>query len=68
MGSYKWSYKSPNIGYNYSYPTYLTLLITTHEPPSSVHIPKPRTEGLTTSAEAASSNSEKAGGLTLNRA
>ena len=20
-GSYKWSYKSPNIGYNYSYPT-----------------------------------------------
>ena len=21
MGSYKWSYKSPNIGYNYSYPT-----------------------------------------------
>ena len=21
-GSYKWSCKSPNIGYNYSYPTY----------------------------------------------
>ena len=30
MGSYKWSYKSPNIGYNYSY----LLIITTHEPPS----------------------------------
>ena len=22
MGSYKWSDKSPNIGWNYSYPTY----------------------------------------------
>ena len=22
MGSYKWGYKSPNIGYNQSYPTY----------------------------------------------
>ena len=22
MGSYKWGYKSPNMGYNYSYPTY----------------------------------------------
>ena len=22
MGSYKWGYKSPNLGYNYSYPTY----------------------------------------------
>ena len=22
MGSYKWSYKSPNMAYNYSYPTY----------------------------------------------
>ena len=22
MGSYKWSYKSPKLGYNYSYPTY----------------------------------------------
>ena len=22
MGSYKWSYKSPNMGYNYSYLTY----------------------------------------------
>ena len=22
MGSYKWGYKCPNLGYNYSYPTY----------------------------------------------
>ena len=22
MGSYKWVYKSPNMGYKYSYPTY----------------------------------------------
>ena len=22
MGSSKWGYKSPNMGYNYSYPTY----------------------------------------------
>ena len=22
MGSYMWGYKSPNMGYNYSYPTY----------------------------------------------
>ena len=22
MGSYKWGYKSPNMGYKYSYPTY----------------------------------------------
>ena len=22
MGSYKWRYKSPNIGYTYNYPTY----------------------------------------------
>ena len=34
MGSYNWGYKSPNMGYIYSYPTYITLLITTHEPPS----------------------------------
>ena len=22
MGSYKWGFKSPNMGYNYRYPTY----------------------------------------------
>ena len=22
MGTYKWGYKSPNVGYKYSYPTY----------------------------------------------
>ena len=22
MGSYKWGYKSPNMGYDYTYPTY----------------------------------------------
>ena len=22
MGSYNWSYKSPNVGYTYGYPTY----------------------------------------------
>ena len=22
MGGYKWSYKSPNMGFKYSYPTY----------------------------------------------
>ena len=34
MGSYKWGYKSPNMGYNRSYPTYNPAYITTHEPPS----------------------------------
>ena len=34
MGSEKWGYTSPSIGYKCSYPTYRTLLITTHEPPS----------------------------------
>ena len=33
MGSYKWGYKSPNVGYNYS-PLLITPLLTTHEPPS----------------------------------
>ena len=32
MGSYKQGYKSPNMGYKYSYPT--PPFITTHEPPS----------------------------------
>ena len=38
MDSYKWGYKSPNMGYNYGYPVTLliTPLITTHEPPSRV--------------------------------
>ena len=36
MGSYKWAKESPNLGDQYSYPTY-TLLITTHEPPSRVY-------------------------------
>ena len=35
MGSYKWGYKSPTIGYENGYPTY-NPLITTHEPPSTV--------------------------------
>ena len=34
MGSYKWGYTSLNMGYNYSYPTYITPFVTTHEPPS----------------------------------
>ena len=35
MGGYKYGYKSPNMGYNYSYLTYNpTYIITTHEPPS----------------------------------
>ena len=33
MGSCKWGYKSPNLGYNKSYPTYSPTR-TTHEPPS----------------------------------
>ena len=33
MGSYKWGYKSRNMGHNYGYPTY-NPLITTHEPSS----------------------------------
>ena len=33
MGSYQWGYKSSNMGYKYSYPTY-NPTITTHEPPS----------------------------------
>ena len=33
MGSYKWGYKSSNMGYKYSYPNY-NPFITTHEPPS----------------------------------
>ena len=35
MGSYKWGYKSPNMGYKYSYPTSNPILITTHEPPNT---------------------------------
>ena len=31
MGSYKWSYESPMLGYSYGYPTD-NPLITTHEP------------------------------------
>ena len=38
MGSYKWGYKSPNMGYNYGYPNY-NPLITTHEPPSTLMPP-----------------------------
>ena len=42
MGSYKWPYKSPNMGYKFSYPAYNPKpqnpkpkpLITTPEPPS----------------------------------
>ena len=30
MGSYKWGHKSPNVGYNYSYPTYR---VSTRTPP-----------------------------------
>ena len=37
MGSDKSGYKSPNMGHKYSYSTLLvTLLISTHEPPSRV--------------------------------
>ena len=36
MGSYKWGYKSPNMVYKYSYPTYSTTYnLTNHEPPST---------------------------------
>ena len=35
MGSYEWGYKSPNMGYKYSDPTY-NPTVTTHEPPSRV--------------------------------
>ena len=34
MGSYKWGYKSPNMGYKYIVTLLITPLITTHEPPS----------------------------------
>ena len=37
MGSYKWGYKSPNMGYKYSY-LHVTPLITSHEPPSPEHL------------------------------
>ena len=36
MGSNKYGYKSPNVGCNYSYLTYINPLIATHEPPSRV--------------------------------
>ena len=36
VGSYKWGFKSPNMGHKYGYPTY-NPLITTHEPPSRVY-------------------------------
>ena len=32
MGSSKWDYMPPSMGYKYAYPTYNSL-ITTHEPP-----------------------------------
>ena len=31
MGSYKWSYKSPNVGHNYSSPNLSTPFLTAHE-------------------------------------
>ena len=34
MGSYKWGYKSPNLGYITIVTLLITPLITTHEPPS----------------------------------
>ena len=37
MGSYKWSYKSPDIRFNHSY-LLVTLLIPTHEPPSNLGV------------------------------
>ena len=39
MGSYKYGYKFTNMGYNDSYLTYITPLITTHEPPSTGGFP-----------------------------
>ena len=36
MGSYKWSYKSLNMAYNYIVTLLVSPLITTHEPPSRV--------------------------------
>ena len=38
MGSYKWGCKSPNMGYNYSFPSYNPTYITTHEPPSTLKL------------------------------
>ena len=43
MGRYEWSYKSPNVGFNYSSPTYISPLTTTHEPPRRL---VPRQAGL----------------------
>ena len=40
MGSYKWGYMSPNMGFRL-----ITLLLTTHEPPSRVNKPGPAKEG-----------------------
>ena len=34
MGRYKWAYKSPDMGDNYSSPTYNSTYLITHEPPS----------------------------------
>ena len=39
MGRYVWRYKSPNMGYKYSYLTYNLTTLTTHEPPSRVYGP-----------------------------
>ena len=38
MGSYKWGYKSPNMGYKKTVTLLISLLITTHEPPSSAYL------------------------------
>ena len=48
-GSYKWGYKSPNMGYNYSYPTYNPLIPTMNlqvNPKSSSPTPKPEVPNL----------------------
>ena len=36
MGSYKYGYKSPNMGYNYIATLLIAPLISAHEPPSRV--------------------------------
>ena len=44
MGSYKWGYKSPNMGYTIVI-LLITPLTTTHEPPSMEGVDPPRSLG-----------------------
>ena len=46
MGSYKWGYKSPSLGYKTIVTLLATPLITSHEPPEPQKIPEVRLSSI----------------------